>query len=102
LRPNVIRRVDQAKIGFGGLAVPTGTVDAVEDYATCALGDILNAAFIPEFNARIVAGAANIQFATPSAQRSQSCRTWRSNAPARGHGRAGNGTVRASIGESAR
>lgn len=60
-------KVEEAARKFGARTVPAGAAHAadVDIYAPCALGGVLNARTIPEIKARIVAGAANNQLATP-------------------------------------
>lgn len=52
---------------FGGQVVDPAEIHRIEAdiFAPCAIGGILNAQSIPELKARLVAGAANNQLATP-------------------------------------
>jgi leucine dehydrogenase len=61
------RKVASATNRFGAHSAQVGTLHAadVEVYAPCALGGGLNAQTIPEIKARVIAGAANNQLATP-------------------------------------
>lgn len=58
----------QEKMGDRLTVVPTDAIYAqdVEVFAPCALGAILNDATIPTLKARVIAGAANNQLATPA------------------------------------
>lgn len=60
-------KVAEAARRFGAAAAALGRAHAAEAdvYAPCALGGTLNERTIPEIRARIVAGAANNQLATP-------------------------------------
>lgn len=60
-------KVEEAKAKFGAKSVPVGTIHAVEAdiYAPCALGGTLSKDTISELKAKLVAGGANNQLATP-------------------------------------
>ncbi|MBA4283963.1 MAG: amino acid dehydrogenase [Xanthomonadaceae bacterium] len=60
--------VERAVADFGATAVAMDEIHAldVDVFAPCALGAVLNARTIPQIRARIVAGAANNQLATPA------------------------------------
>lgn len=61
-------RVQQARERFGATVLPVDAILAaeVDVLAPCALGAVMNARSIPGVKARIVAGAANNQLATPA------------------------------------
>ncbi|HEY1392509.1 MAG TPA: Glu/Leu/Phe/Val dehydrogenase dimerization domain-containing protein [Methylibium sp.] len=61
-------RVSEARERFGAAAVPVNEIlhADVDVLAPCALGAALNAQTIPGIRARLVAGAANNQLATPA------------------------------------
>ena len=60
--------VERAVAEFGATAVAMGEIHAldVDVFAPCALGAVLDARNIPQIRARIIAGAANNQLATPA------------------------------------
>lgn len=60
-------RVDRATVQFGATAASTETIHAaaVDIFAPCALGGVVNAATLGEIKAQAVAGAANNQLAAP-------------------------------------
>jgi len=59
--------LDQAKAEFGAKVVAPDAIHAVaaDVYAPCALGGAISKATLPEIEAKIIAGAANNQLATP-------------------------------------
>ncbi|MCE4557687.1 Leu/Phe/Val dehydrogenase [Roseateles cellulosilyticus] len=61
-------KVERAVVQFGAQAAPVNEILAadVDVLAPCALGAALNAQTVPVIRARIVAGAANNQLATPA------------------------------------
>jgi len=61
-------RVQQAQQRFGATVLPVDQILAaeVDVLAPCALGAVLNAQTVPSVQAKIVAGAANNQLATPA------------------------------------
>jgi len=63
--------VERAVAEFGAQAVAMDAIHALEVdvFAPCALGAVLNEQSIPQIRARIVAGAANNQLATPADDR---------------------------------
>lgn len=60
--------VDRAVAEFGATAVAMDAIHAldVDVFAPCALGAILNERSIPQIRAKVIAGAANNQLATPA------------------------------------
>jgi leucine dehydrogenase len=68
----IVSDIDASKVAeavsrYGARSVPIDTVHrvAADIYAPCALGGVLNARTIPKIKAKIIAGAANNQLATP-------------------------------------
>ena len=59
--------LERAADELGALIVPTDAIHAqdVDIFAPCALGGAVNAGSLPQITARIIAGAANNQLATP-------------------------------------
>lgn len=59
--------VDRCVRAFGAVAVPVSAIhaQAVEVFAPCALGGVVNDHTLPQLQARVVAGAANNQLARP-------------------------------------
>jgi leucine dehydrogenase len=61
-------KVQRAQVRFGAQAVGVHEILAteVDVLAPCALGAVLNAGSVPQVRARLIAGAANNQLATPA------------------------------------
>lgn len=59
--------LDQAKAEFGAIIVEPEAIHAVtaDVYAPCALGGAVSSATLPQIKAKIIAGAANNQLASP-------------------------------------